>query len=581
MGYAQNGTNPVEVKFRYLHAFSSDYYISEISQYDDVYFKIDVVHNTSTTFGIESIGAGRYLIKSGTRYLFANAKKDWGMDYTGDFDEANGYFNESGNSALLRAVHAVRQDESLYILKNEIDAWYVFENEQVADYSKLEELIQSGKVKKIDLSQINNFVFFFSKDTETMAVIGETTYTIHSEIGVNVIVNASDGNVQIATPGDNTGRLSSFFIESENNFVPVEPDYGGRFGENNTFSWELKEGTLTVSGTGDMPDFNMILVPWYSYLYSITNMIITEGITTVRWRSSHPNLVSVTLSESLVSIGANAFAGSSRLTSVTVNWTEAEDLPVMGADVFSGISPDAVLYVPPGTKAIYEAAAQWKDFKTIKEQGVTAQPTPIRNSQGGFNVSLAVPETGTFTATFDVVLPAKFRLNDVATKLAESLASRFNLTITEKDDGVWSFEITPKAIRSASANPFREVVHVVYNVEKTLEDGVYELKIKSLELKLADGTEIREDEIIIPVTFNSATGNETPTVSRTAIWSYGHNLYITTPVAAHLSIFTLEGSLQKQLLIPAGETVIALPAGVYIVKAGDTVKKISIFKKNN
>ncbi|MDR1341236.1 MAG: leucine-rich repeat domain-containing protein [Prevotellaceae bacterium] len=559
MGSAQN----VEVKFRYLHAYALDGYLSETAQYGDIAIRVE--RGNPTTFELESVGVGRYLIKMGTRYLFANDKKEWGTAfYTDIFDEANGYFSEEiMNRRTLLAVDAVRQDDALYVLGDE----------PVTDYSKLDELAQAGTVKKIDLSQVNNFVFSFSKYE---IINGETAYSIISDIGVKTGINSGNGIAitQGITVSSAIGSL--FFIENENNFDPGGPNYDGRFGEN--IHWELKDGTLTVSGTGTISDSDS-QAPWALYKSSIANIVITNGITTVRMSEffEYVNLASVTLPGSLISIGANAFERSSQLTSVTVNWTAAEDLPAMGNGVFRDISPNAILHVPPGTKAIYEAAAQWKDFKTIKEQGVTAQPTPIRNSQGGFNVSLAVPETGTFTATFDVVLPAKFRLNDIATKLTESLASRFDLRVTEKGNGVWSFGITPKAIRSASANSFREVVRVVYNVENTLEDGVYELKVKSLELKLADGTEIREDEIVIPVTFNSATGNEAPTLSGTAIRSYGRNLYITTPTAARLSVFTPEGSLQKQLAIPAGETVIALPAGVYIVKAGDTVRKISIF----
>jgi hypothetical protein len=569
LGHAQNGANSVEVKFRYYHSYgASDYYLSEISSpFGYAGFKVD--RGNPTAFNLESVGAGRYLIKAGTQYLFANLKNEWwrqywGIEYSGDFDGSNGYFIDNAGVKLL-AINAVHQGESLYVLGNE----------PVTDYSRLDELAQAGTVKKIDLSQINNFVFSFSKDEEILEYRKETVYNIHSEIGVALVIDDFDGDVELAILGDYGVRLSSFYIESENNFIPVEPDHGGQFGEN--IDWELRDGTLTVSGTGDMPGSGA--APWASYRNSITGIVITNGITTVRASefSNYANLASVTFPESLVSIGATAFGGSSKLTSVTVNWTAVEDLPTMGNDVFTYISPDAVLHVPPGTKAIYEAAAQWKDFETIKEQGVTAQPTPIRNSQGGFNVSLAVPETGDFHCTFDVVLPAKFRLNDVATKLAESLANRFNLAITEKSNGVWSFGITPKALRSASANPFREVVRVVYNVENTLEDGVYELKVKSLELKLADGTEIREDEIAIPVTFHSATGNEAPTLSKTAIWSFGRNLYITTPTATRLSIFTLEGSLQKQSVIPAGETAIALPPGGYVVKAGAEARKIFIW----
>jgi hypothetical protein len=51
-GYAQDATNPAEVKFRFFHIFASDYYLSETG-YD--HFKVD--RSNPTTFGLEPVGA--------------------------------------------------------------------------------------------------------------------------------------------------------------------------------------------------------------------------------------------------------------------------------------------------------------------------------------------------------------------------------------------------------------------------------------------------------------------------------------------------------------------------------------------
>lgn len=49
-----------------------------------------------------------------------------------------------------------------------------------------------------------------------------------------------------------------------------------------TMKWYLeKNGTLTITGTGRMPDFPNIGAPWYPYIDSIKKIVLGEGITTV------------------------------------------------------------------------------------------------------------------------------------------------------------------------------------------------------------------------------------------------------------------------------------------------------------
>ena len=60
-----------------------------------------------------------------------------------------------------------------------------------------------------------------------------------------------------------------------------------------------------------------------------------------------------------------AFMNCKKLTKVTVLATTP---PAVQANTFNGINADAVLYVPKGKKADYEALPNWKSkFKEIKE----------------------------------------------------------------------------------------------------------------------------------------------------------------------------------------------------------------------
>ena len=77
------------------------------------------------------------------------------------------------------------------------------------------------------------------------------------------------------------------------------------------------------------------------------------------------SLSEATLPATLTTIGRMAFMNCKKLTKVTVLATTP---PAVQANTFNGINADAVLYVPKGKKADYEAQANWKSkFKEIKE----------------------------------------------------------------------------------------------------------------------------------------------------------------------------------------------------------------------
>ena len=97
--------------------------------------------------------------------------------------------------------------------------------------------------------------------------------------------------------------------------------YSGACGENATWSLNTETGLLTISGAGDMADYdNASDVPWYSYIHTIQTITISDGITSIGihafWDCS--SLVSVTIPESVTSIGIEAFGRCSSLVSVTI-----------------------------------------------------------------------------------------------------------------------------------------------------------------------------------------------------------------------------------------------------------------------
>ena len=91
-------------------------------------------------------------------------------------------------------------------------------------------------------------------------------------------------------------------------------------------TWTLDdEGTLTISGTGEMYNFNTSdqWAPWRSYAFQINRVKVNEGVTSIGYNAffSCDSLTSVEFPESLTSIGNVAFYSCDSLTSVDLSNT--------------------------------------------------------------------------------------------------------------------------------------------------------------------------------------------------------------------------------------------------------------------
>lgn len=143
--------------------------------------------------------------------------------------------------------------------------------------------------------------------------------------------------------------------------------------------WELEGGVLTITGSGNMPDFDYDTPPWDSVKNSITSIIVSEGITSVGSGAflEAMNVSSVSLPETLETIGNGAFLSNRSLESInipsnvltiadgafgdtgsleSITFSENSKLTTIGGGAFAGTSSLESITIPASVTSIAEEA---------------------------------------------------------------------------------------------------------------------------------------------------------------------------------------------------------------------------------
>jgi hypothetical protein len=125
-------------------------------------------------------------------------------------------------------------------------------------------------------------------------------------------------------------------------------DAEGTCGDNLT--WRLSNGTLTISGTGDMTDYSYNY-PWPS---NIETVIIEDGVTSIGNRAfgECEYLTSVRIANSVTSIGEAAFIWCESLTTVTI----PADVTSIGEQAFTACNNLTSVTIPEKVTNIGEMA---------------------------------------------------------------------------------------------------------------------------------------------------------------------------------------------------------------------------------
>ena len=141
-----------------------------------------------------------------------------------------------------------------------------------------------------------------------------------------------------------------------------EAPTSGTCGKNLTWSLD-SNGTLTITGTGEMDDYDsedvgeneyVTTAPWGHNYQSIKSIVLEDGITSVGLMAfcGCNSLTSVSISDSVTSIGYHAFEDCSSLTSITI----PDSITSIGVCAFSGCSSLTSIIIPDSVTTIGDVA---------------------------------------------------------------------------------------------------------------------------------------------------------------------------------------------------------------------------------
>ena len=121
-------------------------------------------------------------------------------------------------------------------------------------------------------------------------------------------------------------------------------------GVESSVTWSIKNGTLTISGTGDMEDYGYNGAPWADEQESIKQVVIEDGVTSIgEWAFGYcRDLAKITLPKTMTGIGDNAFNECNSLTSITI----PDGVTSLGEGVFANCASLKTVTIPASVSHI-------------------------------------------------------------------------------------------------------------------------------------------------------------------------------------------------------------------------------------
>lgn len=178
-------------------------------------------------------------------------------------------------------------------------------------------------------------------------------------------------------------------LNAQFNFIGYEYTTSGTCGENLTWTYDTSTGTLTISGTGDMDNYEYISNglynrPWEEFRHEIKKVIISDGVTSVGESAFYKlaQLHTVEMADSVTVIGKSAFSGCDKLTDVVIG----DGVETIGVAAFASC-PNLANVTIPDTVTTFgnNAFNSCTSLKDVYYLGTEEQWTDIKKSSSSIS----------------------------------------------------------------------------------------------------------------------------------------------------------------------------------------------------
>jgi len=314
-------------------------------------------------------------------------------------------------------------------------------------------------------------------------------------------------------------------------------------------SWNTS--VATVTGTG--------LITALTEGTALINVVTADGsfadtcyVTVKRTLSSDASLAGLTISQ-----GALTPAFNPAITEYTVSVADSISSIVLSANANSGaafVEGTGTMSLEPGINIFYITVTAENGDRQIytvivnravnKPEVEITDETPVSaDGKGSMTLSLTIPANSLFSGSFVLTLPEGVHLDLTVTHLADSLSSALSLTITQNADGSWLFTIAPLTLRSVKEMVYSRIVEIGYTVDATVAKGVHEGVVSDLSFEFDNGTIVEENELPVTITVNTVITGIPDLSAETVVYMHKGNLYIQSPVAETVRVYSISGVL--------------------------------------
>ena len=224
---------------------------------------------------------------------------------------------------------------------------------------------------------------------------------------------SSDGYFTV-TPLPNYPYSNSIYV----NFKPDEgaPCIPISQGTTGNLTWKISCDTLTINGSGAMPNYTSFSAPWFVYKENIMNVVIGDSVTSIGSNAFYyfSNLTEITIPNSVTTIGTQSFFGCFGLTALTIpnsvtsieSWAFGDCYglseitchrttpPAIQSSTFVGVSNSIPVYVSCASQNAYKAHTYWGQFTNYQSEDI-AIPQNVTVTPQGNSLVISWQSTGT------------------------------------------------------------------------------------------------------------------------------------------------------------------------------------------